>query len=161
MTVDYDECITPTNTLLGDVCCFVCRAKDPRPAQHDEYTLAGRTEGERCAPKELKIAPLLLTDSAYVYGFNRRVAFWAERFGESDVAGKCRAEAARIKAAFNREFYRGEGVYAGGELTSLAAPLYFKGLCADGDATALRTPAQGGGSAIRASSCPCGCGRSA
>ena len=321
VTIDYDECITPTNTLLGDVCCFVRRAKDPRPAQHDEYTLAGRTEGERwhprftyhgfryaqvrtegrvelksiksvfvhsdfksvgsleisdpvfaklqdatrrsylsnfvgiptdcphrekngwtgdaqlametglwnfdakkgyvhflrmmidtqrpngqvacilpycdkfgfkwgtgpawdaalfeipwqiyrfygddasareaygamkkylsyigskaredglvafglgdwCAPKELKIAPLLLTDSAYVYGFNRRVAFWAERFGESDVAGKCRAVAARIKAAFNREFYRGEGVYAGGELTSLAAPLYFKGLCADGE----------------------------
>ena len=42
VTIDYDECITPTNTLLGDGFCFVRLANDPRPAQHDEYTFAGR-----------------------------------------------------------------------------------------------------------------------
>ena len=89
--------------------------------------------GDWCAPKGAKVAPVLLTDSAYVYEFNRRVAFWAERFGETDVAAKCRARADKIKTAFNKEFYKGNGVYAGGELTSLAAPLYFRGLCADGD----------------------------
>lgn len=90
--------------------------------------------GDWCAPGGCKVAPLLLTDSAYVYEFNRRVSFWAERFGEKDVAERCRVEAERIKAAFNREFYKGDGLYAGGEWTSLAAPLYFKGLCADGEA---------------------------
>jgi len=89
--------------------------------------------GDWCSPKGTARAPLLLTDSAYVYEFNRRVAFWAEHFGEKGVAESCNAEASRIKVAFNKEFYKGGGVYAGGELTSLAAPLYFKGLCADGE----------------------------
>ena len=321
VTIDYDECLTPTNTLLGDVGIFIRRNKDPRPAQHDEYTLAGKDGGERwqprftyhgfryaqvrtegkvmlksiksvfvhsdfdsvgsfkisdpvfaklqdatrrsylsnftgiptdcphrekngwtgdaqlametglwnfdakvgyvhflrmlvdaqkesgalsiinpasarwgyrpapwpawdaalfeipwqiyrfygddapareaypamkkylsfvggkaredglvkhglgdwCAPKGVKVAPVLLTDSAYVYEFCRRVAFWAERFGESDFAAECRSKAAKVRASFNREFYKGDGIYAGGELTSLAAPLYFKGLCADGE----------------------------
>ena len=74
-----------------------------------------------------------LTDSAYVYHFNRRLAFWAERFGEADYAKERNAAARGIKAAFNRAFYRGDGLYENGHLTSLAAPLYFKWLCADGE----------------------------
>ena len=89
--------------------------------------------GDWCAPESAAKAPVLLTDSAYVYEFNQRVAFWADRFGEDAVAVECRARAAEIKTAFNKEFYKGNGVYAGGELTSLAAPLYFRGLCADGE----------------------------
>ena len=325
VTIDYDECLTPTNTLLGDIGCFIRRAKDPRPVQHDEYTLSGKRDvetwhprftyhgfryaqvrtygkvelrrirsvfvhsdlasvgslklsdpvfarlqdatrrsylsnfvgiptdcphrekngwtgdtqlamesglwnfdgyfgyvhflrmmldaqrpngqvpcilpcadkfgfqwgsgpaydaalfeipwqlyrfygddapareayeamkrylsyigqkarndglvsfglGDWCAPKTMKAAPVLLTDSAYVYGFNRRVAFWADRFGEPGVAARCREESERIRAAFNKEFYKGRGIYAGGELTSLAAPLYFKGLCAEGEERAV------------------------
>ncbi|MBR0057327.1 MAG: family 78 glycoside hydrolase catalytic domain [Kiritimatiellae bacterium] len=90
--------------------------------------------GDWATPKTLeRTAPVLLADSAYVYSFNRRLAFWAERFGEGDVAAACREGAARIKASFNAEFYKSDGIYAGGELTSLAAPLYFDGLCADGE----------------------------
>jgi len=89
--------------------------------------------GDWCAPQKSRVSPVLLTGSAYVYSFNRRLAFWAGRFGEKDVAERCRKQAQRIKDAFNKEFYKGGGVYAGGELTSLAAPLYFKGLCADGE----------------------------
>ena len=89
--------------------------------------------GDWSAPFMVKVAPVLLTDSAYVYQFNRRVAFWAERFGEPDVAARCRDAAATVRAAFNREFYRGDGVYADGGLTALAAALYFDGLCADGE----------------------------
>ena len=74
-----------------------------------------------------------LTDSAYVYQFNRRLAFWAERFGEADYAKERNAAALRIKAAFNRAFYKGDGLYEDGHLTALAAPLHFKGLCADGE----------------------------
>ena len=78
-------------------------------------------------------ASVRLTDSAYVYQFNRRVAAWARRFGESEYAAERDAAALRIKAAFNRVFYKGEGLYENGHLTALAAPLYFKGLCADGE----------------------------
>ena len=93
--------------------------------------------GDWCAPQKCKVSPVLLTGSAYVYSFNRRLAFWAGRFGEKDVAERCRKQAQRIKDAFNKEFYKGGGVYAGGEPTSLAAPLYFKGLCADGEEEAV------------------------
>lgn len=89
--------------------------------------------GDWCSPRAVKQPPLLLTDSAYVWSFNRETAFWADKFGEPGVAAACRKRADAIKAAFNREFYKGGGVYAGGELTSLAAPLYFEGLCADGE----------------------------
>ena len=73
------------------------------------------------------------TDTCYVYQFNLRLARWAERFGEPEVAAGCRAAAARIRSAFNRAFYRGNGVYECGSLTAQAAPLYFEGLCADGE----------------------------
>ena len=77
--------------------------------------------------------PVRLTDSAYVYQFNRRLSFWAERFGERGYAEERTAAAERIKASFNATFYKGDGMYAEGRLTELAAPLHFKGLCADGE----------------------------
>ena len=83
--------------------------------------------------KDMPGTPVRLTDSAYVYQFNRRLAFWADRFGEKDFAAKCTAAAERIKAAFNKAFYKGDGLYGEGRLTELAAPLFFKGLCADGE----------------------------
>ena len=89
--------------------------------------------GDWCPPKGLKKTPTRLTDSAYVYAFNRRAAFWAERFGETEYAADRMASAERIKAAFNAAFYKGDGLYDDGQLTALAAPLYFKGLCADGE----------------------------
>ena len=89
--------------------------------------------GDWCAPKGAKKTPERLTDSAYVFEFNRRIAFWAERFDEPGYAAERAAEAGRIKAAFNRAFYKGGGIYDGGQFTALAAPLYFKGLCADGE----------------------------
>ncbi len=90
--------------------------------------------GDWCYPKQLmEMPPLLLTDSAYVWWFHREAAEWARRFGEPDFAAECLAKAESIKAAFNREFYRGGGVYADDQLTSLAAPLYFRGLCQDGE----------------------------
>ena len=89
--------------------------------------------GDWCAPKGAKKTPERLTDSAYVFEFNRRISFWAERFGEPGYAAERAAAAERIKAAFNRAFYKGGGIYDGGQFTALAAPLYFKGLCADGE----------------------------
>ena len=89
--------------------------------------------GDWCPPKGFKTAPVRLTDSAYVYEFNRRTAFWADRFADKNAAAKCRARGEAIRAAFNRVFYKGNGVYADGQPTALAAALYFPGLCADGE----------------------------
>lgn len=89
--------------------------------------------GDWAAPKGFKKSSTRLTDSAYVYEFNRRLAFWAERFGEGEYAVERNAAAGKIKSAFSRVFYKGDGLYEDGQLTSLAAPLYFKGLCVDGE----------------------------
>jgi alpha-L-rhamnosidase len=89
--------------------------------------------GDWCNWRGTPSASVRLTDSAYVYMFNRRMAFWAERFGESEYAAERTAAAEKIKAAFNRAFYKGDGLYEDGQLTAIAAPLYFKGLCADGE----------------------------
>ena len=89
--------------------------------------------GDWCDFERKISTPTRLTDSAYVYEFNRRAAFWARRFGEFGYAAEREAAAGRIKAAFNKAFYKGEGLYGDGWFTALAAPLYFKGLCADGE----------------------------
>ena len=89
--------------------------------------------GDWCHPDRDKMVELRLTDSAYVYQFNRRLAFWARRFGEGARAVEADTKADRIAQAFNSVFYHGNGSYAKDELTALAAPLYFKGLCARGE----------------------------
>lgn len=48
-------------------------------------------------------------------------------------------DAKPAKAVFNKAFYKGDGLYAEGRLTELAAPLYFKGLCVDGEEKKVAT----------------------
>ncbi|MBE6383442.1 MAG: hypothetical protein E7049_10605 [Lentisphaerae bacterium] len=93
--------------------------------------------GDWCSPDMSKMADLRVTDSAYVYCFNRRAAFWADRFGEPEYAAARAKRATEIKAAFNAVFYKGNGLYAQGRWTELAAPLFFKGLCKDGEEAAV------------------------
>ena len=99
----------------------------------DAHGLVEYGLGDWCNYQHKPSASVRLTDSAYVFEFNRRLAFWAERFGAADYAAERTAVAEKIKAAFNRAFYKGDGIYENGHLTALAAPLYFKGLCADGE----------------------------
>ncbi len=89
--------------------------------------------GDWCDFEQKITTPTRVTDSAYVYLFNRRLAFWAKRFGEADYEAQRMAAARRIKEAFNRAYYKGDGMYGGGQFTTLAAPLFIKGLCADGE----------------------------
>jgi len=89
--------------------------------------------GDWCDVGRRNRASLRITDSALVYMFYRRTAAWARRFGESDYAADCERRAEAIRTAFNRAFYKGDGLYGTGLWTELAAPLYFKGLCADGE----------------------------
>ena len=102
--------------------------------------------GDWCAPKDgLSVTPddpmsdLRVTDSASVYSFFRQGAFWARRFGEASLASDCDAKADAIAAAFNAAFYKGDGLYAKGHWTELAAPLYFRGLCKPGEEQAVVT----------------------
>ena len=89
--------------------------------------------GDWCCANGKQPVATRLTDSAYAWFFHREAAFWAERCGEAAEAARYRAGADRIRDAFNRAFYRGNGVYLNAEQTALAAPLYFRGLCADGE----------------------------
>lgn len=88
--------------------------------------------GDWCPPRGSKMTSVNLTDSAFVWSFDRDIAFWARRFGDENVAKAAEARASAIRFAFNAKFYRGDGVYGDGEQTALACPLYFRGLCADG-----------------------------
>ena len=101
--------------------------------KEDKDGLTAYGLGDWCPPDRKKAVELRVTDSAYVYQMNRRLAFWAKRFDEPACVAAYSAKADRIVAAFNRAFYKGDGVYAKGELTALAAPLFFEGLCAKGE----------------------------
>ena len=101
-------------------------------AKADDEGLVDYGLGDWCPPKGTPVAPTRLTDSAFVWMFNRRLAFWADRFGEPWLARQRRARADELRAALNRAFYKGDGLYGDGGLTSLACPLFFEGLCADG-----------------------------
>ena len=78
-----------------------------------------------CPPREAAETPVALTSSAYFHGMVSTAARIAGTLERSDDVEKLSQLARRIKAAFNREFYRGDGIYGTGSLTSLACPLYF------------------------------------
>jgi len=86
-----------------------------------------------CPPAEAAATPVALTSSAYFYAMIATAARIAELVGRSGDATELHALAARLKAAFNREFRRPDGGYGTGSLTSLACPLYF-GLAPDREA---------------------------
>ena len=98
----------------------------------DDEGLVDYGLGDWCPPKGTPKPPTRMTDSAFVWMFNQRLAFWADHFGEPCVARGLRARADELRAAFNHAFYAGDGLYGDGGLTSLACPLFFEGLCADG-----------------------------
>lgn len=79
-----------------------------------------------------KPTPVRLTDSAWIYHFYCELAFWARRFGEGRTASEAESLAGEMRESFNRVFWRGDGEYAEGQWTALAAPLFFKGLCVSG-----------------------------
>ena len=101
-------------------------------AKEDDDGLVNYGLGEWAAPKGTPKTPEKFTDTAFCYEMNRRASVWAERFGEPEEARRFAAHAQEIRAAFNRYYYKGDGVYNNGTLTELVTPLYFPGLCADG-----------------------------
>lgn len=89
--------------------------------------------GDWCSYKDLPTASLRMTDSAHVYEFNRRVSVWARRFGDAEGAAMYLRRSQEICEAFNRAFYKGDGIYETGHPTALACALNFPGLCVAGE----------------------------
>ena len=65
-----------------------------------------------------------LTSTGYYYQFARTVSKYAVLLGKTGDAEHFRNLAEEIALAFHHEFYRGNGIYAKGELTALTCPLY-------------------------------------
>ena len=72
-----------------------------------------------------KMVDARLTNTAIAYGLHQIFADTADHFKKSADAAAARKAAAAIKRAFNQYFYRGNGLYAEGELTAMGAALYF------------------------------------
>jgi alpha-L-rhamnosidase len=76
------------------------------------------------------VTPHTITSTAYYYIDTRIVAWVARLLGKTDDAAKYAARAKEIRAAFNREFDKGDGVYLDGSQTALSCTLY-QGLVPD------------------------------
>lgn len=87
--------------------------------------LVGFGLGDWCHPDMLRTAPAELTSSGFYYQDTLRLAKFAGLFGKLDDARHYAALAEAIRQSFNRKFYKGNGIYADGCMTSLATPLYF------------------------------------
>jgi alpha-L-rhamnosidase len=75
-------------------------------------------------PDRERMAPVALTTTAYYYVDAVLLARFAGLLGRDDDAMAYKSLAEEIHVAFNRAFYRGNGVYADGQQTAQACALY-------------------------------------
>ena len=80
--------------------------------------------GDWCAPDPTRMTPAALTSTAYYYAFAKRMEAYAGLMQKNEDETGYRDLAEDIKSAFNRTFYKGQGVYAHGEGTAQACALY-------------------------------------
>lgn len=81
--------------------------------------------GDWCHWKPERMVPVEFTSSCYFYSDAVRMTFFAELLGKEDDAGYFKKLAGDIKRSFNKKYYRGDGMWASGVMTALAAPLFF------------------------------------
>jgi alpha-L-rhamnosidase len=86
--------------------------------------------GDWAAVNSKNAAPSALTSTAYYYADVTLMARLADLTGRPQEAEAYRALAAQIRDAFNARFYKGDGVYADGQMTSLGCAVY-QGLVED------------------------------
>ncbi|MHB8899126.1 MAG: glycoside hydrolase family 78 protein [Thermoguttaceae bacterium] len=84
------------------------------------------------------VTPNTITSTAYYYVDATIVAQAAGLLGKADDARKYTALADQIRKAFNREFYKGDGLYLNGSQTALSCALY-QGLVDDSQREAVVT----------------------
>ena len=80
--------------------------------------------GDWCHYDDSRKVSAAVTSTGYYYQFARTAAKYAALLEKTDEAEHFRNLAKEIALAFHREFYRGNGIYAKGELTALSCPLY-------------------------------------
>jgi alpha-L-rhamnosidase len=78
------------------------------------------------------VTPNTITSTGYYYVDTKIVVRAAEILGKTEDAKKYSALAGEIKQAFNREFYKGDGVYLNGSQTALSCAVY-QGLVEDSE----------------------------
>lgn len=86
--------------------------------------------GDWCHIDKKRIVDRALTDTGYYYIDAVLLAKFATMTGCRNDYKKYSRLAENIKTAFNQKFYRGDGVYANGEMTALGCALYH-GLVSD------------------------------
>ena len=81
--------------------------------------------GDWCHHDRRRIAPVELTSSAYYYYDVTRMVEFANILGKENDAKGYTELAEQIRENFNRKFNNGDGTYADGSWTALAAAVYF------------------------------------
>lgn len=94
--------------------------------------------GDWCHYDDKHKVTAALTSTGYYYQFIRTAAKYAALLGKADDTEHFHRLAEEISLAFHREFYRGNGIYAKGELTALSCPLYH-GLVPDSEKKKVET----------------------
>ncbi len=82
------------------------------------------------------VTPNTITSTGYYYADTKIVAQAAKILGKTGDAQKYSALAEEIRKAFNREFYKGDGVYLNGSQTALSCVVY-QGLVEDSEREAV------------------------
>lgn len=82
--------------------------------------------GDWCHFDRSRIAPVELTSTGYYYYDVTRMAEFANILGKTEDADRYAELAEKIRKSFNGKFYNGDGTYADGSWTALAAALYFE-----------------------------------
>lgn len=81
--------------------------------------------GDWCHWDRKHMAPVEVTSTGYYYYDTVRLARFASLFGKQDDANYYNGLAAAIRKSFNEKYYNGDGTYANGCMTAIAAALYF------------------------------------
>ena len=81
--------------------------------------------GDWCHWDRRHMAPVEVTSTGYYYHDTVRLAKFAGLFGKQDDANYYNGLAAAIRKSFNEKYYNGDGTYANGCMTAIAAALYF------------------------------------
>jgi alpha-L-rhamnosidase len=79
--------------------------------------------GDWCPVDEKRMAPAALTSSAYYCVFARTLAAYARLTGHEGDAERYAALSEQIRRAVNARFYKGDGLYAEGQMTALGCAL--------------------------------------
>lgn len=91
--------------------------------------------GDWCSV-DTRTVPSAITSTAYYYADTCLLARFARMTGRNQEAAAFESQAVCIRRAFNAAFYRGNGVYADGQMTALACAVY-QGLVEDDQRAAV------------------------